>query len=840
MNRWEPDRQGFIPRFMVSGPAEEELEDTVKDDNPLQHEAELRKRIARHTPVPAEEMRPERLKVGQSSRLGQAWQVYYSYGACFVDLSTFYSLMRRVRFDAASVLVSDRERDVSAVLWSYAAIDLYCNGEKCAQIDRPVYKPMESAAFTLHLKPGRNLLYIAGENLGVRDTRSVFGIQLKGDFSGIAVDLPDEDAAAQLAAAIRFLDSARLERREIRFAFPAPEGTQITFSGLEEDLAKALIPPVWIDIGGAAAMALPEGRPYLAVRCRVCGAELVRPFERTEQLVPEYTPGREHLTEEENRRKIFERIASVMSENRGEGIGFPIVNILARKAVGKSTREDEKLLDNMLDLIDQRVDCADFEMNGLIRYMHCFGLPDKLAEKAKKVILNWRYWITMDGSDGMCYWSENHCLMFYTAAMCAGEMYPDDGFPRAHMTGRQLHAFGREKILEWLDDVEKNGYEEFLSAVYMCVTFAALLNVIDFAEPEISRRAEKLTDLLFEELALHVYKNGFIAPMGRVYRGVLYPFAEGAMAMMNLADPTLPTCMGEGWLAFLASSRYRLPAGLKERMRQDAECSWTTGNARIFLEKNQDYCLTSVASPREPFTRWPNDLLARAADPASNHYIKSFNEKFHGTTVFAPGTYGYQQHLWYAALDGEAVMFANHPGSTSESGDLRPGYWHGNGVMPALKQVHGKLGMIWRIPENHPIHFIHLYLPECRFDEVRIEDGESPDAAAALPGTEKPAGQAGGGSWMIARKGSGYLAFWASRRPEPFSGMNADCEMRYYGDDLAAVCFCGGAAHGDADFASFLRRVKAETPVYDPVQKTLTSRSLSLQWVPGEDRTQYL
>ncbi len=98
----------------------------------------------------------------------------------------------------------------------------------------------------------------------------------------------------------------------------------------------------------------------------------------------------------------------------------------------------------------------------------------------------------MEGMDAMCFWSGNHAMMFYSCAMFAGEMYPEDYFPRAGMTGRQLSAYGKEKLLDWLEDLETYGYEEFLSAVYMCVTFAALLNLVNFAEPEILERATKL------------------------------------------------------------------------------------------------------------------------------------------------------------------------------------------------------------------------------------------------------------------------------------------------------------------------------------------------------------
>ena len=406
--------------------------------------------------------------------------------------------------------------------------------------------------------------------------------------------------------------------------------------------------------------------------------------------------------------------------------------------------------------------------------------------------------------------------MFYTCAMNAGEMYPDEYFPRAKMTGRELHLYGRNKVLQWLDDVEEYGFEEFLSTVYMCVTFAALINVVDYSEPEISKRAAAVTDKMLSMLALHTYKTGIVAPMGRVYRSVLYPFDQGAMALMNLINPKLPYTFGEGWLGFYASSHYPIPEGLVKLMEDDVETNYTTGNARVYLEKNDDYCLTSVASPREPFTRWENETLKEDVDITTHNFTKSFNERFHGTTYFRPGTYGYQQHMWYAALDGEASIFVTHPGSTSEEGDMRPGYWHGNGVMPALKQQHGLLGGIYVIPDEHPIGYTHLYCPECRFDEVIHEE-----------------------NWIFLRKETGYLALWCSEKMEAHNGMNFNCEQRAYSKNAAYLCVCGGKK-SDVSFATFKKRAKETSPSYDKESKTLTAQEFELSYAACKDVTQFL
>ena len=135
--------------------------------------------------------------------------------------------------------------------------------------------------------------------------------------------------------------------------------------------------------------------------------------------------------------------------------------------------------------------------------------------------------------------------------------------------------------------------------------------------------------------------------------------------------------------------------------------------------------------------------------------------------------------------------------------------------MPALKQEKNVLGMIYRIPKEFPFHYVHLYAPECRFDEVHFEDG-----------------------WMFMRKGNGYLGFFSSEPMEAWNGMNFNCEQRIYGSDIAALCVCGGREF--ADMQAFIQHCKTLNPVYDPQNGKLTAHGFELTYVAGNDKTQYL
>ena len=809
MYTWPLDRQGFVTHYMVSGPKVTPFTSEARDSNQLRYEAYLRSVIPQHAPVP----HAERVLVREDSRLGMPWRFQGGQDGAFVNLSDFYPVMQRVEFDVCAVLVAPQEMAVRAVVWSYAAVDVFCNGIPAGGIAQPMYKPIGRSELTLRLRAGENLIYLSCEALGVRDTRSVAGLQLVDAHTGVRVTLPDEALADSVGPALAFVESAALEPDALVFSRPAPAGTQWAWTRYEVDFAKAGRPLQWQSAEGLTRVPLPDGEANLVLRASVDGGFVRRRMERTEQIRPQLV--RPVPTREDNARLIYERIAAVDSLSRGEKFGFPIANMLARKLLGDNSHDDARLMEEMLDLIETRVDCSDFLICGLIRHLKHYDVPADTARRIRQVLTHFRYWMDQDGFDGMCFWSENHCLMFYASAMQVGELYPDDDFPLAGMTGRQLHEWGRGKVLDWLDDVEACGFEEFLSTVYTCVTFAALINVVDFSEEAIAKRAAAITDRMLRMLATHTFKGGIVAPQGRVYRGALYPFAAGAMALMNLADPAQPYDYAEGWLGFYATSGYRFPADLPELMAKPASVSYTTGNARIVLEKHEDWCLTSVQSPREPFERWRNITRLAQADASSHEFVKSYNECFHGTSCFAPGVHGYQQHLWYAALDGEAAVFINHPGSASEGGDMRPGYWHGNGVFPALKQEGALLGMIYRIPKEQPLHYVHLYCPECRFDEVRREGG-----------------------WLLLRKGSGYIGVWSSVPMEPWNGMNFGCEQRMWGDEVACVVLCAGREMQSMD--AFAEKAAALRPAYRAKDRLLTAADFSLVWRRGEDDTQVL
>ena len=809
-----PNRAGFITNYLVCGPREIEFTDPtgMHDDNQLKYEAYLR------SILPREAQEPSHLNIylGQTGPEGMDWRYYFSYGDWFVDYSTFYSTLTRVELSAAVCLKVEEERRVKAALWSYAAVTVWCNGEISGSIDTPVYKPIQRTEMDLKLHRGENLLYVKLQNLGVRDTRTIFGIQLLGDLEGVEISLPGNEAAKRYEYADRWLSGIRKEGQKMVFPEPAPVGTFIRFMR-QEQLFKANDGDVEVrELSGLLETELSLRFPHCVISCVVDGTSLTRHFEAMEQIRPVY---RKCISEEENRRLIYENIAGQKGIVRNGGL-FAMSNILARKLLSMEWPEDEENIRKSLMPVRNHFDCSDFIVSALLRYLEYFSVSGSLEKEIRDTLVSYRYWMDQSGSDGMCFWSENHALTFYSCMLLAGKRYPKENFPAAGRTGLELEACGREKLEQWFDCVEESGFEEFLSSGYMCVTFANLLNIVDFGGEELAVRAARTADRILRMLALHTFRGTVIAPMGRVYRGVLYPFKQPTQVLMNLFNPKTPCVPDseEGWLEFCAKTSYQAPEDLISLMEDECTAEYSTGNALIRLYKKNDYCLTSVQSGREDGkARWKNLTLQEGSCQTSHEYTRSLNERFHGTTCFEPGVYGYQQHLWYGALDNDTFVFTSHPGGTCESSSMRPGYWYGNGVIPAVKQENSRIGIIYEIPESHPVHFTHLFFPEIRFE--RVEKREN---------------------WLFGQKGNGYIGVWSSGEMEAFTDQLFDCEYRVYGDKMAYFAVCSSEKEAGS-LEAFMDYCLKLAPDYECEEGVLSAAGgFSLKYDRKADLTQYV
>ncbi|WP_430509174.1 hypothetical protein [Gottfriedia solisilvae] len=62
-------------------------------------------------------------------------------------------------------------------------------------------------------------------------------------------------------------------------------------------------------------------------------------------------------------------------------------------------------------------------------------MSDNTIKEMETTILSFKYWMDEPGDDSMCYWSENHQLLFFTCAYVAGRYYDHELFRNSGLTG---------------------------------------------------------------------------------------------------------------------------------------------------------------------------------------------------------------------------------------------------------------------------------------------------------------------------------------------------------------------------------------------------------------------
>ena len=802
MKNYGVKNQGFLTRWLISGLKSSPYESCQTEKDQILYEQHLRTEgIDGKLKSP-----PETIRLGEKGCGNCLWEYYYRRNHWFVDLSNTCQLPTKLEAYGATVLEAEEELDLEAALWTYPAAELWVNGQLICHVKNAVYKPMTKREIILPLKKGKNLIFVRIQTVGVRDSRNMFGLQIKGEADErVKPALPDEAGTAPVIQTEQWLEKIFWKEGRLNFNrtpefeawFQYKKDGRLFRERLTEKEKK-----------------IPEDICCFQVIAQTAGQELKRSFEVGERWKPVYW---ETKNEETSHLEIYRRLAEIPFQIRGSGARFSVYHVLARYASGMETQKDREYLLQDLAYINQRIDCSDFLMSGIIRLVKNYRMDEEFMEAVRQTFLNYRYWMDEDGSDGMCFWSENHALMFHGAQMAAGHLYPDEIFVRSGRTGREQAAVGEARCRSWLTEVENHGFEEFISATYTSVTVAALLNLIDFGPEDISLRAARALDQNLEMLCTHVFDGVVIGPQGRVYRDVIYPFKQSAQAFIHFINPKLPTSMGLPgaecmWLSAMATTKYQIMDGLKKKMEEEADFSYASQDAEIILKKTEHYILTSVASPGDRCEKRQEE-----GEIFSTAWVKKLNTRYHGKTLFEPGVYGYQQHMWYAALAKDCPVFVNHPGISTDDGEMRPGYWYGNGVFPAVRQSVSMLGAIYSITEEHPIHFTHLYWPKANLDETRKLD-----------------------SWIFGRKGEGYVGIWCSSELTPFDDVLIEREYRAWGSQIAYVCLCADRKEAGG-FDGFVEACLKKKIQFDPLSLKLTAEGLGqLTCQAARDCTQYI
>lgn len=409
----------------------------------------------------------------------------------------------------------------------------------------------------------------------------------------------------------------------------------------------------------------------------------------------------------------------------------------------------DRQFNKLKNWLKSRYDTSDFTLQPTTRIVHEHGdqLSPESMQTLKEAFLNFKYWMDQPGHDGMCYWSENHQIMFSTAEYLAGQYWPDEIFTNDGKTGAEHQEMARIRILNWLEQRWLYGFTEWYSNVYYVEDIAPLANLIDFAaDREISEKATIIMDLLLHDLATQSHRGVFQSTSGRMYgnkrdgndgnsmRGVAeHIWGKGTFGYESSSHHGMDFCfayakkyktpeviraigLDEGPAVIRASTSLNVSEledegliGQNDRQIMMQWCMEAFSNPEVitnsmryikrhemfhndFLQgfKMLDYDLLTDFNLLPTVSRILRPVTDGSAIQRANTYTYRTPDYMIATTqAYHPGTPGDQHHIWTATLSEKVSLFTTHPAKPvviNGRENNSPGHWVGNGRLPHCVQ----------------------------------------------------------------------------------------------------------------------------------------------------------
>jgi hypothetical protein len=793
---------GFIHGWLTAGPLALPVQDLDKFTG-----ADYKLQISRSRYRPQSEVDETPLERAAFSPIGAetplTWRVYRCADDHFVDFSRFHHTCHHLMAWAFCRIDSPTAQTVAARLTTNAPADLWVNNNHVQRVEHLSHQLPATSALSFELAAGENTILVRFEGIAVRECPYVMALKVEGNDLGVSLPTTIEPAKRRERLEL-LMDQSYLDRdvvtRNADVTLYVPEG---------QTLATRL----------TARLQRPDGRTYSEHDTKgekrekiILGKGYQFPEDRyrvallpdlNDYYINDFRVDRSFDLHIVGNREYSTGRYGTYQERRAEALRDAAgrkVNVfaeIAKMELGWWDLVDRKPILDTIDMVNSRADCSDFYLVGLLgmvgRYIEEPGFPQDLIEPLKACFLNFRYWMDEPGSDAMCFWSENHQILFHTCEVLAGQLLPEEIFTNANMTGEEHRLKGERMALSWLRKRAAGGFREWDSNTYFEEDVLALSHLADLAEDDdVREMATVVLDKLFLSLAVNSFKGVFGSTHGRTYT----PYIKG-----GYLEPT--SGMGRmlwgkgifndrilGTVSLACAVSYLLPPVIEAIALDPAAEIW---NRERHAGQMEQWCdLAEGAWEVNKVTyKTPDYMLASAQD-------------------YQPGQPGYQQHIWQATFSPEAVVFVTHPPCISEEGSHRPNFWHGNVVLPRAAQWKDALIAVHSLSEDDWLGFTHAYFPTYAFDEYTIRDG-----------------------WAFARVGDGYLAITAAQGIELMRrGKNALRELRSYGHQNAWLVQMGRAAQ-DGSFEAFQSDVMSNHVTFDGLNvemETLRGQTLSFGW----------
>jgi hypothetical protein len=668
------------------------------------------------------------------------------FGSPRVDLSGFWFRPTTLGTWARGVLIASHAGPARLALETCGGAVLFINGREAGWIAGYVRNLAARSELAVDLAAGENELLVWFDDLAERDARYFFQLDyIGGPDAAQALPVPIDGAlAAAVEAALDGMHFAQPTCTSgtvaLRIAAPLPAAATVSVSAAGARFERPLdAGAARLEIADIASW--PAGFHHVAVTLALGGFAASRAFGL--EICHAARQGAAPASRDA-------RIAEALDEV-AEHAAPDTVRALARLATGRAGPETDAMIADALPAIEDCHDCADFLLVPLLWCRSACGnaIAPALRARVDRAILGYRYWMDEPGNDVQWYFSENHALLFHTAAYLAGHLLPDGQFARSGRRGVEQSRIGLARVRAWLDHFATWEMAEFNSAPYFPIDLKGLTALMALApDADVRERAGAAIVRLVEIVARSAHHGLMTAAQGRSYEHSLCAgrslelsaiarllWGRGGYGHRFHALPLLALCLRDHGL--------QLPGELAEIAvwpRDDAqEWCFAQGQdrfARLYHYKTRAYALGTAAR-----YRW--------------------NE------------WGYQETVLHLRLGDspEAQIWINHPGEVIHAGHGRPSYWGGSGSLPRVQQYRGLAIVQFAAAAEQPA-FTHAWFPGFAFDEATVD-----------------------GAVAVARSGQGLALLKASAPLEPVTtGPTAGTELRLPGRTATWIVRVGDTA----------------------------------------------
>lgn len=761
------------------------------------------------------ERRGKRPEIAVDPQMSRVWLPFASPR---VDLSGFWFRPTVIGTWAQTSIETVQAGPARLRLRTCGGAILFINGQEAGWM-APYGRNLETTGeFAVELEAGRNDIAVWFDDLAERDARYYFQLDyLDGPAAVHALPIPiDEttaDALEQALASMRF-ERATYDNQEIALVsdieMPADADMLVVVEGDFMSIDEPVRLNSVLKKGArrlviANAADLPADFRHFKVTLEIGGYAVSRVYG-----VELCHATRQGQPPADTAARIREALDEVSEHAEGD-----TVCALARLSSGRAGTKTDAMIAAALPAIEDCHDCADFILVPLLwsRAVHADKLDPALVKRIDAAMLGYRYWMDERGNDVQWYFSENHALLFHTAAYIAGHILPDATFVRSGRIGQEQSAVGATRVRAWLDHFEQWEMAEFNSAPYFPIDLKGLCALYALApDADISERAGKAIIRLLEVVARSAHHGQITGAQGRSYEHTLRAsrslelsgicrmvWGQGNYGGRFHALPQLALCLRDHGL--------KVPTNLADiaSVKGGEHWQWTFAQgqdrfARLYHYKTRDYAMGTAAAYR--WNQW-----------------------------------GYQETVIQIRLGAnpDAQIWINHPGEILQSGYGRPSYWGGSGTLPRVQQYRGLAIVVFDCFSEQP-DFTHAWFPREMFSAARVEGSvalaEADDAFIAIS-TSGPlelvaSGPTAGNELRV----SGHKATWIVRLGDRASSGSLDGFARRFAG-LSARPGADGALvvddpeYGEVTFAADGSAIAGERTI-DPADWSIEGQAVQL------------